>query len=625
MSRVKSLEATPKGRRAFGALVFLGFLTFSAIIAKSMEGTAPTDTFPLQDARNVRQYVRCNVLYLLPNLFGWIIMIPFLYQSSFACTDFGRDLSQYPCLDYDANNDAFNMTCSFAISDTTKCIILLKNETFEGNGHAINLTEVSNWKGMFQIAGFGNGGPSSLEDAPVIHDVHMIGGETSSNGGFIIQPGQKHFIVKNCSSSGVIRGHSNTPHFFGGGGICGQDCSGDILITNSWSSGEIRGPFAGGIAGKEVGINSDVVNTVTISHCYSTGDIVGSSSGGILGQSGSIIRVKSDAVVIIEQCYSLGEIRGTGSGGITGSWAGWKNGHVSIINCYSRGNITGKWRAGGICGDWTGVEGGTVILANVYASGHIIAPDAGGLIGGIHTSAKKINITMSVYNDDGTGEMMWYNNFAVEKTTVEKNSGNLIDIIGTVYCYDGGGDQEEECWDTDTIWQAVEDDFPIFMDSVALAATSSGTPSSPPTRSTSPSPTETQTSTVSPTYTATNTKTMTPAGTRSPAPTVTTTSSHTVSLTPSRTSSHTGSLTRSVSPTLSPTETKTSTPSKTGPNTPSPTSSQTKTSTNTLTPSSTGTATPSQTGASTPSQRPKRIIFAQLPVQRPRRRVVNRR
>lgn len=39
-----------------------------------------------------------------------------------------------------------------AWTDNTKYILLLNQETFEGNGYAVNLTGVSNWEGLFRIA-----------------------------------------------------------------------------------------------------------------------------------------------------------------------------------------------------------------------------------------------------------------------------------------------------------------------------------------------------------------------------------------------------------------------------------------------------------------------------------------
>ena len=41
----------------------------------------------------------------------------------------------------------------------------------------------------------------------------------------------------------------------------------------------------------------------------------------------------------------------------------------------------------------------------------------------------------------------------------EKNSGDLGDIIGTVYCY-----SEEECWDTEAKWESLTYNFPILQD-----------------------------------------------------------------------------------------------------------------------------------------------------------------
>lgn len=191
--------------------------------------------------------------------------------------------------------------------------MLLKHERFEGNGHSINLTGVSDGEGLFRVADhFNEGGPSSLKDAPVIHDVHMIGGETSVTGGFIVQSEQQHFIVKNCSSTGVIRGECPSA-FGGGGGICGFKCSGDILITHCWSSGAILGHAGGGIAGMAVGHENHEDNSVTISHCYSMGKIAARVGGGICDRNAG-----ESGMVLIKHCYSTGEIVGADSGGITG-------------------------------------------------------------------------------------------------------------------------------------------------------------------------------------------------------------------------------------------------------------------------------------------------------------------
>ena len=531
-----------------------------------------------------------------------------------------RDVSDFPCIDYDRYRLVFKMNCSFALTDYTKWIVLMKHERFEGNGHSIDLTGVTGWHGLFQIAKSNEGGPSSLEDAPVIHDVHMLGGQTSPKGGFIVQAEQKHFIVRKCSSSGVIEGGANPLH--GGGGICGQRCSGDILISHCWSSGKIRGRTAGGIAGRDLGLDGNG-HSVNIVHCYSTGDILGRGSGGICStragrgnghviitysySTGSIAGWESGGIcgsvagdlngrVIIEQCYTAGKIMGSHSGGIIGNLAANTDGHVSITDCYSRGDITGENHAGGICGPDTGK--GTVTLTNVYASGRIVHQDAGGLIGHIRTDADEIKVVMSVYNGE-TGDMVNLNEATDEVITDEKNSGDLRNITGKVYCY-GHGDQQE-CWDTNSVWQATDGGFPILL---AL----------PPAPSTSSTPTGTQTPTPS---TLTETATMTPSCTHSPTSTNTMTSTQTGLPTPSLTASVTRTLTSTVSPTssTSPMETLTSTSTSTMTSsgtrtltitvspTPSQSSKEALTSTSTSAMTSSGTRT-STSNASPTSSRP---------------------
>ena len=214
-----------------------------------------------------------------------------------------------------------------------------------------------------------------------------------------------------------------------------------------------------------------------------------------------------------------------------------------------------------------------MILTNVYASGKIDHDDAGGLIGQVDDNAKAISVNKSVYNGE-TGEIVGGTRDA---DTDEKNSGNLPNIIGSVYCYEDK--HNIECWNNETIWRAVENDFPVLQGMLSLVPSASRSP----TPSASLSSLKTPTSTQSFANTATNTNTMIPSEMPSGTPTVTVT--------------------------------------------PSPTSSNTKTSTNTVTPSSTGTLSPSESGtfssSSSPIQRPRRM-FTKLPVQRPRPKVVNR-
>ena len=477
---------------------------------------AVLDGEPSKSTRNKR-------LPQLPS-YLWVIgvcisLCPFNFSE--ACSiDSTNGVSQIPCLQYRSSQLMFELTCSFHWSSSDHdCIVLKQHEIFEGNGNDIDITGNNDWEGLFRI----DPSVTGLDNAPMIRSVHIIGGKTSIKGGFVIQSGQKHFVVESCSSTGTIQGLGEST-YFGGGGICGQKCSGDILIKNCWSTGLIHGHSAGGITGREVGLGGNG-NTVNITHCYSTGDIVGLGSGGICGnragrdhgrvritKSFSTGKIKgpvsggicgestsdSNGEVIIEQCYSVGEISGRRSGGITGSVTAERSGHTSITNCYSRGNITGSDSAGGICGGRTGRNSGTVSLTNVYSSGVIQQNDAGGLIGEIESDASRISIIMSVYNGE-TGVMVGGNKDADED---EKTSANLNDIRGTIYCNNVDQPGTKKCWDNQTIWQRVKDDFPVLQDMPTPI---------PPTPSTSPSPSQTSTSTSTPTWTSSPSQTCTPS------------------------------------------------------------------------------------------------------------------
>ena len=88
-----------------------------------------------------------------------------------------------------------------------------------------------------------------------------------------------------------------------------------------------------------------------IKNCYSTGDISGNWAGGIAGyntsSTGSNIN-PVDASCTIINCYSRGNIKGYGAGGIYGYKAAETQTSIAVANnCYSNGVISGQY-AGGI-------------------------------------------------------------------------------------------------------------------------------------------------------------------------------------------------------------------------------------------------------------------------------------
>ena len=490
------------------------------------------------------------------------------------------------CLRYE--DSIFYLTCNFTWKDhyfEGEYILLQGNETFNGNDYEIDLYDLNYfWEGLFQIDT-----DVQRDDAPLIKHLHVTGGETSYHGGFIVQADQHNFTVDSCSSNGTIRG-TCTGGCKAGGGICGHQCSGTILLMNCWSTGPIEGESAGGIAGRSVGVHGGQVN---ITNCWSKGEISGMFSGGICGSrtgddegfvainksyskgeiqgqdSGGICGGSSgfnNGHVKISQCYTLGEIRGDGSGGATGRGSAALNGLVEITDSYTRGDIVGgtvnlQGAAGGICGRDTGEENGVVFIENVYASGSIETNHGGGIIGHLHTNANEVSITMSVYND---GPIVGPDSAHAPEET--GNSGNLDDIRGKVYCYD----DQDECWDAITVWKAMPPNKLPRLRAEILPLPSS-TPVKTPTQTNSPTmtktstPTETWTRTTTsiPSFTGTPTSTGTlllsptpsSSSTTSPASTATSTrtetisSSHSQRLAQSPTSFGTGTFTSKLSPT----------------------------------------------------------------------------
>ena len=389
-----------------------------------------------------------------------------------------------PCFHYEPFNTTFSLSCSFNWTDhfsAHQYIRLFKEEIFEGNGYSIDLKNQTRWSGLIQIESDNHLSPGSYQDAPVIRNVHMRGGQTSPDGGFVVKALQKHFVVASCSSSGIISGEDN-PLLLGGGGICGQRCSGDIHISQCYSTGDIIGPRAGGIVGRHIGYQR---GNVTIADCQSSGNIVGSLSGGICGQRageayakihitrcfsmGKIMGFGSGGicggatgfrggVVEISQCYSTGEINGDRCGGIIGQTGGHTNGHLTILDSYSRGSISGGDYPGGICGKITGNANGTVLIKNVYASGVVnSSSSSGGIIGGISKDASQIWIELSVYN--GMDNVSLIGDSGGFPYSSIKNSNHLQGISKLVYCY-----ANNECWNTDTIWTVSSShEYPVLQ------------------------------------------------------------------------------------------------------------------------------------------------------------------
>eukprot|EP01138_Halocafeteria_seosinensis_P008282 gb/GECG01008463.1/.p1 GENE.gb/GECG01008463.1/~~gb/GECG01008463.1/.p1 ORF type:complete len:618 (+),score=67.30 gb/GECG01008463.1/:1-1854(+) len=334
-----------------------------------------------------------------------------------------------PCFRYFPNEKLFLMNCTVLDWDDVGYsaqthISLAQREVFDGKYNIIDLKNIGNFQGLFEIL---DEGIRSLNEAPVIRSVHVKNGRVAMGGGFIVRAEQKFLTMGSCSSTGDISGNA--------GGICGRHVGkdgGHVSISNAHSTGKIEGDDAGGIVGMSVGFKSGMVN---ITQSYSTETVKGGYAGGICGDNAG----EDNGDIYITQSYSTGNVIGDYSGGITGHDTAINNGEVNIINCYTRGNIDGK-EAGGISGGNTGglAEKSIVSIKNTYASGVVVHGNkAGGIIGHISGGAGgDIQVGWSVFNGDTGAGIVGMGGSDKSVLQMIGNSGNLTDILGQLYHYE---------------------------------------------------------------------------------------------------------------------------------------------------------------------------------------------
>jgi hypothetical protein len=273
--------------------------------------------------------------------------------------------------------------------DATDFIELSGNEIFDGSGYEIDISGLS-WEGLITIS------PSvtNIGTAPLIKNLGVIRGDIgglSGGGGAIVQKEQKFFSIRSCWSTGDISGYEA-----GGiaGGYSGQ-IGGECDISGCYSTGTIYGNTAGGIVGPNAGESGGLC---TITECYSTGEIPssGGEAGGIAGANAG---TGSAGTCIINNCYSTGAIFGQNAGCIAGANAGSFGGICEITGCYSQGQIGGGG-AGGIAGAFAGKNGGTCIISECYS---IESPGGGGAGGIVGSNAGAIGGTCTISNCYSTG------------------------------------------------------------------------------------------------------------------------------------------------------------------------------------------------------------------------------
>ena len=202
------------------------------------------------------------------------------------------------------------------------------NWIFNGNGHTITVSGVSNFTGLF----------SSINSGGVVENISFV----SSNGSTLAT----YSGAVAATSSGLIDHiNSNFSVSSWGGGIVGA-MTVDGVVANSKSTGEISGIYAGGIVG--------IGNAGVVHDSCSTGVISGPYAGGIasLYNTGAIYN-----------SYSTGNLLDMFAGGIVG------NGNTgTITNVYSTGSMSYSYQ-GAISYDNGNPRDGGYLLSHAYTTG----------------------------------------------------------------------------------------------------------------------------------------------------------------------------------------------------------------------------------------------------------------
>ncbi len=218
--------------------------------------------------------------------------------------------------------------------------------SYNGQGHFINGLGVSfpylHGGGLFgYISGatISNLGVTNIQIMSGNLDSYNIGGLA----GFV----ENNSIINNCFSSGAVYGHEQV------GGLVGYSINSTIVNSHS-SCTTVGETHVGGLIGG-AGSNSVLKN------CYSTGEVTASLyfAGGFVGVTGYFVNISNS--------YSTGNVVGCDQ---VGGFAGTQM-LSTILNCYSRGNVTNSSSGGEEFGGFIGHNQGDFMNFYPPAPSHI--------------------------------------------------------------------------------------------------------------------------------------------------------------------------------------------------------------------------------------------------------------
>ena len=270
----------------------------------------------------------------------------------------------------------------------------------------------------------------------------VVNKTTSDNasGGILATAGGTVY-VRNCNFSGSVV----NAHYVGGlVGYLGKNST--LIIEKSHNSGAVtnnKGPQVGGLLG---GIEpNSTTSNLLIYNSYNTGNIKTSISGTADTATGGLVG-KSMGTITINNSYNAGEVtrdtitKGSSTNATIGGLIGSFEGSYVILKSYNTGAITGGNRTGGLIGQ---IFSSTIgIIDSCYNTGNLSSnykdssydTAVAGIVGYPSNSTGK-NIVINSYNigsitsNQSAGGIFGRNNMASHII----NSYNIGNISGTEY------------------------------------------------------------------------------------------------------------------------------------------------------------------------------------------------
>ncbi|MBO7552046.1 MAG: hypothetical protein J6T62_11065 [Fibrobacter sp.] len=334
------------------------------------------------------------------------------------------------------------------------CVKLVKDIVINANMNLDDEFSLRDWYGLYGYHGVFDGQGhtiSGLYDHGLFTDV--LEGDTlviknlGIEDSHVINQGRSVFVRSN---RGVVIIDSCFSSFPSGGFV--ESNNGHLYVSNSYNTGSI---YTG----------SSIVSTnngvAVLDHVYNTGTV--NCSGGLLGSN--------SGKAFISNSYNVGKITKNCGSGRVGGIAGFNNGEMEIVNCYSANNFDTAMNAGGFVGNHFL---GSLKIINSYSAG--IHAGNYGIVGipdspPLHGDRYAIYLD-NVYYSAGVGDTT---GLGIQATPAVFENGYVAKLLHDYVQKDENGDVVANGI-TGEIWgqEVGVDPLPVFKGVLVGAADSAG-------------------------------------------------------------------------------------------------------------------------------------------------------